>query len=72
MVTAAHCKVQILASSLQRTSLIIKSPAIMKLPNKITKAIEKVVIHQCSMCGAFLGDKEFKQFEGVCKKHWDY
>lgn len=36
------------------------------------EALSKVVIMTCTMCGAFITDDEYKQFEGVCKKHWDY
>lgn len=39
---------------------------------KLGKVFGKIVIQECSMCGAFIPDSEFKQFEGVCKKHWDY
>ena len=44
----------------------------LELPKRVLDALGKVVICECSMCGAFLGEGEYKQFEGVCKKHWDY
>ena len=43
-----------------------------KLPPKILEVFNQVKIHECTMCGSFIGDQEWKQFEGVCKKHWDY
>lgn len=43
-----------------------------RLPKKVLDAFNKLVIHKCSMCEAFLGHSEWKQFEGVCKRHWDY
>ena len=43
-----------------------------KVPDRVLEAFSKVEIHTCSMCGEFLGDKEFKDGEGVCLKHWDY
>ena len=43
-----------------------------RLSKQVKEAFGKVVIRECSMCGAFLGGEEYKQFEGVCKKHWDY
>jgi hypothetical protein len=43
-----------------------------EISEKILKAFSKIVIHQCTMCGAFLTDQEFKDGEGVCLKHWDY
>ncbi len=49
-----------------------KKESIKKLPQKVLDAFNKVEIHECSMCGAFLTGDEYKQFEGVCKKHWDY
>lgn len=49
-----------------------KKKELKEISKKLNKAFSKLVIHQCTMCGAFLGKEEFKQFEGVCKKHWDY
>lgn len=43
-----------------------------EISKKITKAFERVEIKECTMCGAYLSGDEYKQFEGVCKKHWDY
>ena len=42
-----------------------------KLPEHVLDAFGKVIIHECSICGSFIGDKEWKEFEGVCSKHWD-
>lgn len=42
-----------------------------RLPENIIKAFSKVVIKECKICGAWLGDKEYKEGEGVCFKHWD-
>jgi hypothetical protein len=38
---------------------------------KIKKIFSKIKIYTCSMCGSFLTEKEWKEFEGVCMKHWD-
>lgn len=43
-----------------------------EVSKRLKRIFKKLVIKQCTMCGAFLSETEFKQFEGVCKKHWDY
>ena len=43
-----------------------------EIHRKILKAITQIKIYECTMCGAYLAEEEYKQFEGVCKKHWDY
>ena len=43
-----------------------------EISKRIAKVFSKVEIRECEMCGAFISSEEYKQFEKVCKKHWDY
>lgn len=42
-----------------------------KTSEKLKDLFSRVVIYQCTMCGGFLSEEEFEQYEGVCSKHWD-
>ena len=42
-----------------------------EISKKVANIFSKVAIKECTICGKFLSEKEYSQFEGVCKTHWD-
>lgn len=42
-----------------------------KVSEKIKKAFNKIVIKECTICGSFITDTQFKDGEGACAKCWD-
>ena len=42
-----------------------------EITEKIKRMFNGLEIFTCTMCGGFLSSNEYKQSEGVCRKHWD-
>lgn len=43
-----------------------------ELSKKVLQKFGKIEIYECEMCGAFLTADDYKQYERICAKHWDY